>query len=84
MHITITSAGHLHEIQTRHILKGIVRHVVGLLCWDPFLESPDNFLEPKSRLVFAVFAFNIKSFNNSENDTMKLQRLINEAKLTCL
>ena len=32
--------------------------------------------------MFAVFAFNIKIFNNFENDTMKVS--VNEAKLTGL
>ena len=83
MHITIASVGHLQEIQTRIYQKGILKHGVGLLCWGPFLKSSDNVSEPKSCIVFAVFYIQDQSFNNSENDTMKLQ-LINEAKLTCL
>ena len=49
--------------------------------WGPFLESLDNFSGPKSAFVFTVFAWD-QSFNNFENDTMKLS--VNEAKLTGL
>ena len=43
----------------------------------PFLESPGNFSGAESCLVFFI---QDQSFNNFENDTMKL--LMNEAKLT--
>ena len=47
-----------------------------------FLESPRSFLGLESYFVFAVFTFKIKTFNNFDNDTMKLS--VNKAKLTGL
>ena len=43
-----------------------------------FSKVPINFWGPKSCFMFTVFAFKIKSFNNFENDTMKLS--VNEVK----
>ena len=83
MHITIASVSIYRKSRLGIYQKGILKHGVGLLCWGPFLKSSDNVSEPKSCIVFAVFYIQDQSFNNSENDTMKLQ-LINEAKLTCL
>ena len=47
--------------------------------WDPFLERPGNF-GPESCLCLPRL-FQDQSFNNFENDTMKLSA--NEAKLIC-
>ena len=51
-----------------------------LLAGLPFLESADNFSDPKSSFMFALFSFMIKVSINFENDTMKVS--VNEAKCT--
>ena len=77
--------------KVRNILFSVVKReysalvlswcVAVTILWGPFLESLDNFSGPKSAFVFTVFAWD-QSFNNFENDTMKLS--VNEAKLTGL
>ena len=53
------------------------------MAWGPFLKTPDNLFGPEKLFMFAVFAIKLTiSFNNLENDTIKVS--VNEAEFTGL
>ena len=84
MHITITSAGHLHEIQTRHILKRNCKTLCRFAVLGPVSRKSRQLFGTEKPFSVCSVCIQDQSFNNSENGTMKLQRLITEAKLTRL